>query len=304
MSANPEQRPKLITFSSFIDFEYDTSTLNEPLAIDVSVSIPITIKYWTDIPDVFKKIPFRLKNLILFGTMIGPMQTIHLEVLDIPDWANIYISSPDILTDIPFEGDGPVEIATILIISPRVEAPAEPYRIDIKATWDSFKRLDGNSYQESIEFTPQYRPRFTVTVSNRSVNTPPDKKTIIPIEVKNVGNKLSRITPSIVVHLSNFSIKLNPPLLNLAIDETGTINVEVKPPSNFQGNRTVRVDFAIEQYPKREGSAVGAFSIHFDLYYEPEYTEEDDLNLYVIFGMVFIIIIISFLIFGRYRGYW
>lgn len=236
--------------------------------------------------------------------MIGPMQTIHLEVLDIPDWANIYISSPDILIDIPFEGDGPVEITTILIISLRVEAPAESYRISIKATWDSFKRLDGNSYQESIEFTPQYRPGFSVTGSNRSVNTPPDKKTIIPIEVKNVGNKLSRITPSIVFHLSNFSIKLNPSLLDLAIDETGTINVEVKPPSNFQGNRTVQIDFAIEQFPKREDSPVGTYSIDINLYYEPEYTEEDDLNLYVIFGIVFIIIIISFLIFGRYRGYW
>jgi len=291
MSANPEQRPKPITFNSFIDFEYDTSALNEPLVIDVSVSIPITIKYWTNIPDVFKRIPFRLNNLILFGSMIGPMQTIHLEVLDIPDWASIYISSPDILTDIPFEGDGPVEITTILIISPRVEAPAESYRISIKATWDSFKRLYGNSHQESIEFTPQYRPGLSITISNRSVNTPPDKKTIIPIEVKNMANKLSRITPSIVDNLSDFSIKLNPPLLNLDIDETGTINVEVKPPSNFQGNRTVQIDFAIEQFPKREDSPVGTYSIHIDLYYEPEYTEDDDLNLYVIFGIVFIIII-------------
>ena len=125
MSANPEQRSKRITFNSYIDFEYDSSAFHEPLAIDVSVSIPIKIKYWTNIPDIFKKIPFPLNNLILFGSMIGPMQTIHLEVLDIPDWANIYISTPDILTDIPFEGDEPVEIETNLIISPRVEAPAE-----------------------------------------------------------------------------------------------------------------------------------------------------------------------------------
>ncbi len=304
MSANPEQRSRLITFTSYIDFEYDVSALNEPLVIDASVSIPIKIKYWTNIPDVFKKILFPFNNLILYGSILSPMQTIHLEVLDIPDWANIYISSPDILTDIPFEGDGPVEIETNLIISLRVEAPAESYKIDIKASCDSIKRLNGFSHQEAIEFTPQYRPGFSVTVSNRSVNTPPDKKTIIPIEVKNMANKLSRITPSIVDNLSDFSIKLNPPLLNLYIDETGTINVEVKPPSNFQGNRTVQVDFAIEQFPKRDGSAVGAYSIDIDLYYEPEYTEDDDLNLDVIFGIVFIIIIISFLIFGRYRGYW
>ncbi len=208
ISTDLAQRSKIITYKSYVDFEYDTSALNEPLAIDVSVSIPIKIKYWTNIPDMFKKIPFPFNNMILFGSMIGPMQTIHLEVLDPPEWANIYISSPDVLTAIPFEGDEPVEIETNLILAPRIEAPAESYRIDIRATWDSIKRLDGNSYQEAIEFTPQYRPGFSVTVSNRSVNTPPDKKTIIPIEVKNVANKLSRITPSIVVHLSNFSIHI------------------------------------------------------------------------------------------------
>jgi len=211
ISTDLAQRSKIITFKSYVNFEYDTSALNEPLAIDVSVSIPIKIKYWTNIPDVFRIIPFPLNNLILFGSVIGPMQTIHLEVLDPPEWANIYISSPDVLTDIPFEGDEPVEIETNLILAPGVDAPAESYRIDIKATWDSIKRLVGNSYQESIEFTPAYTPRFSILVTNRSVNTPPDKKTIFPIEVTNSANKISSIKPSIADNLSDFSIEFNPP---------------------------------------------------------------------------------------------
>jgi len=301
ISTDLAQRSKKITYKSYVDFEYDTSALNEPLAIDVSISIPITVKYWTNIPDIFKKIPFPLNNLILFGSVISPMQTIHLEVLDPPEWANIYISSPDVLTDIPFEGDGPVEIETNLILAPGVDAPAESYRIDIRATWDSIKRLDGNSYQEAIEFTPQYLPGFSVTVSNRSVNTPPDKKTIIPIKVTNSANKISSIKPSIADNLSDFSIEFNPPDLELDIGETGTINLEVVPSSDFQGNKTLQIDFIMEQYPYRSNSASMTSSVFIDLYYEPEITEEDEFNLYLIFGVVLIIAVILSFILGRYR---
>jgi len=239
--------------------------------------------------------------MILFGSVIGPMQTIHLEVLDPPEWANIYISSPDVLTDIPFEGDEPVEIETNLILAPGVDATAESYRIGIKATWDSFKRLDGNSYQESIEFTPQYHPGFSVTVSNRSVNTPPDKKTIIPIKVTNSANKISSIKPSIADNISDFFIKLNPPDIILAFGETGTINLEVVPSSDFQGNKTLQIDFIMEQYPYRSNSASMTSSVFIDLYYEPEITEEDEFNLYLIFGVVLIIAVILSFILGRYR---
>lgn len=301
ISTDLAQRSKIITFKSYVDFEYDTSALNEPLAIDVTVSVPITIKYWTNIPNIFKKIPFSFNNFFLFGSFIAPMQTIHLEVLDTPDWANIYISSPEILTDIPYDGDGPVEIETNLIIAPRIDAPAESYRIAIKATWDSIKRLDGNSYQEAIEFTPQYLPGFSVTVSNCSVNTPSDKKTTIPIKVTNSANKISSIKPSIADNLSDFSIEFNPPDLELDIGETGTINLEVVPSSDFQGNKTLQIDFIMEQYPYRSNSVSMTSSVFIDLYYEPEITEEDEFNLYLIFGVVLIIAVILSFILGRYR---
>ncbi len=77
-SAPASASGRAISFNSYIDFEYDVSALNEPLAIDVSVSIPIRVKYWTNIPPIFGKIPFPLNFMILYGSMIGPMQKIHL----------------------------------------------------------------------------------------------------------------------------------------------------------------------------------------------------------------------------------
>ncbi len=302
ISTDLAQQSKKITFKSYVDFEYDTSALNEPLAIDVSVLIPITIKYWTNIPDMFKKIPFPFNNMILFGSMIGPMQTIHLEVLDPPNWANIYLSSPDILTDIPFDSDGKVEIETNLILSLRIEAPAVSYRIDIKATWDSIKRLVGNSYQESIEFTPAYLPLLTISVSDPTINVTPDKKTIFPIEVTNSANKISSIKPSIADNLSDFSIEFNPSEMQLDKDETGTFNLEIVPSSDFQGNKTLQIDFIMEQYPYRSYSASMTSSVFIDLYYEPEITEEDDeFNIYLIFGVVLLIAVVLSFILGRYR---
>ena len=168
--ADDTESPRMISFNSYMDISYDLTPLNDPLAIDVSVTIPITIDYWTNIPDFFRAIPFPINYLILFGQSIGPMQKIHLEVLNTPDWANIYITSQDVLTDIPFYGDGRYEIETNLVLSPRVEAPAVSYRIDVKASCDSIKRLSGFSYQESIEFTPSFIPTIQISKDSFILN--------------------------------------------------------------------------------------------------------------------------------------
>ena len=53
---NSSGEPKSIaifTFNSYIDIEYDASALNENLAIDESISVPVRIKYWTNVPENF-----------------------------------------------------------------------------------------------------------------------------------------------------------------------------------------------------------------------------------------------------------
>lgn len=262
---SPTVAAKAISFKSYVDFEYDTSALNEPLAIDVSVSIPIKIKYWTNIPDMFKKIPFPLNNMILFGSMIGPMQTIHLEVLEPPEWANIYISSPDILTEIPFDSDGIVEVETNLILSPRIEAPAESYRIDIKATWDSIKRLDGNSYQESIEFTPSFIPTIQITPETPIRTVGPHESIIFNIHIKNLGNKITRVTPKLIGVDDKWTPTINPPDYEIGPNQENTFTFSIITPYDFGWHNEYgrfEIEFLSEVYPYRLDAASHTESIY------------------------------------------
>ena len=174
IKADETNASRAIAFNSYMDIEYDLSPLNDPLQIDVSIAIPITISYWTDIPGVFDVIPYPFNFYILYGGPIGPMQKIHLEVLNTPDWANIYLSSQDILTDIPFASEGKKVVTTNLIISPRIEAPAQSYTITIKASCDGLKRLNGFTYQESIDFTPSFIPTIQIMVDKPIRQVPPN----------------------------------------------------------------------------------------------------------------------------------
>ena len=257
--------PKLISFSSYMDFDYNLDALNKPLAIDVSVTIPITISYWTDIPDIFGKIPFPFNFLILYGQSIGPMQKIHLEVLNTPDWANIYITSPDVLTDIPLDSDGKYEITTNLVLSPRVEAPAESYKIDIKASCDAIKRLKGYSYQESIEFTPSFIPTIQITPENPIRTVGPHQSINFKIDIKNSGNKITRVTPKLIGVDEKWIPTINPPEYEIAANSEATFTFSIITPKDFGWHNEYgrfEINFKSEVYPYRAGAANSSKSIY------------------------------------------
>jgi len=256
---------KLISFNSYMDFDYNLDALNTPLAIDVSVTIPITISYWTDIPDIFGKIPFPFNYLILYGQSIGPMQKIHLEVLDTPDWANIYITSPDVLTDIPLDSDGKYEIKTNLVLSPRVEAPAESYKIDIKASCDAIKRLNGYSYQESIEFTPSFIPTIQITPENPIRTVGPHQSINFKINVMNSGNKITRVTPKLIGVDEKWIPTINPPEYEISPKSESTFTFSIITPKDFGWHNEYgrfEINFKSEVYPYRTGAANSSKSIY------------------------------------------
>lgn len=256
---------KLVSFSSYMDFDYNLDALNKPLAIDVSVTIPITISYWTDIPGIFGKIPFPFNNLILYGQSIGPMQKIHLEVLNTPDWANIYITSPDVLTKIPLDSDGIYKIGANLVLSPRVEAPAESYRIDIKASCDAIKRLNGYSYQESIEFTPSFIPTIQITPENPIRTVGPHQSINFKINVKNSGNKITRVTPNLIGVDEKWIPTINPPEYEVSPKSEATFTFSIITPKDFGWHNEYgrfEINFKSEVYPYRTGAANSSKSIY------------------------------------------
>ena len=204
-----KDRTYLISFNSYVDMEYNTTLLNEPII--GSIILPINISYWTNIPDFFRKLAFPIDYLILFGQAIGPMQKIHLEILNPPDWANVYISSPDVLTDIPFYLEEIREISVDLILSPRVEAPSESYKIDIRASCDQIKRLNGFTYQESTDFTPSFIPTIEITPHDPIRTVGPHESINFKIDVKNLGNKITRVRPILMDEDLDWTPTINPP---------------------------------------------------------------------------------------------
>jgi hypothetical protein len=268
VKAEDPESSRLIAFNSYLDLSYDITPLNEPLAIDVSVTIPLTVYYWTNIPDFFRAIPFPINYIILFGQAIGPMQKIHLEVLNEPDWANIYISSPDILIDIPFHGDGQYKRDVNLVLSPRVEAPAVSYKIDVEASCGSIKRLNGFSYQESIEFTPSFIPTIQISIDKPTRTVSPHTAVNFDITVRNLGNKITRVTPTL--KLSNevkeeWTPTINPPNFEINSNSENTFSFSIIAPFDFGWHNkyeSFEIEFLSEVYPYRQGSPSNTESIY------------------------------------------
>jgi hypothetical protein len=258
-------RPKIISFNSYIDYEYDISPLNQPLSIDQVVSIPITVKYSTDIPDFFNIIPFPINFYILFGQPIGPMQKISLEIVDKPDWANIYISTPDVLTDIPFDSEEPEEKTVNLVFSPKIEAPAEPYTITIRASCPPIGRVNEFSYEESISFTPSFIPTIGITVDNPIREVTPHESVNFKITIHNDGNKITRVTPDIVTASEDWKAIINPTQKEIPANDDATFTFSIIAPFDFGWHNeyeNFKIDFKSEVYPFQPGSANSTRSVY------------------------------------------
>jgi hypothetical protein len=251
----PNQREKLISFNSYMDIYYDPTPLREPLEIELSVTIPIKIKYWTDIPSVFNKIPFPFNNLILFRKPIRPMQKIHIEILEAPDWANIYISTPDVISDIPIGEE--VEVETNLVLSPWMEAPAVPYKIVLRASCETIHRLNGFSFEESVEFTPQFVPTISIVVENPIRTVSPHESVNFKITVENGGNKLTRVEPILKRASEKWTPTVNPTRHDIPPGEKDVFTFSLIAPYDFGWHDYVEsfeIEFKSTIFPIREGS--------------------------------------------------
>jgi len=260
-------REPAVTFNSYIDIEYDVSPLNQPLEIDVAVTIPITIKYWTDLPplEFIPGILWQLKFFILFRKTLGPMQAINLELSNTPEWANIYLTSPLILTNIPFNGEEPMEIDTNLVISPRVEAPAESYSIGITATSDPIFRLNGFSIFEEIPFTPSFVPTIQISPQNPIRTVGPHESISFSIDVENLGNKITRVTPDLIGIDDKWTPTINPPNYEIPPKSKSTFTFSVISPFDFGWHNeygSFEIEFLSEVYPYQSSAATNTESIY------------------------------------------
>ena len=284
---------RAISFNSYIDFEYDISPLNQPLEIDVSITVPITVKYSTDIPPAIDKIPWPFDYIFLYGNMIAPMQKIHLEVLNPPDWANIYLSSPDVIVDIPI-GDVVKERTTNLILSPRVDAPAVSYKIDIKATCETIKRVNDFTYQESLEFTPSFIPTIQINPDDPIRTIGPHESVTFEIKVQNLGNKITRVKPILKEADDKWTPTINPPEYEISPNSENIFKFSIIAPFDFGWHNEYgrfEIEFLSEVYPYRLEAASTRESIFLVVnnygFSTPSF--EFPLLLAALIGMIYII---------------
>jgi len=261
-----EARQKILTFPSYLNIDYDENPLNNDLAIDKSISVPVNVTYTTDIPTDFGRfLPWQIRNIILFGSMIGPMQKIHLEIVDAPDWADIYLSQQDIFVNIPLKGDSETA-KTSLVISPREEAPAVPQSIEIKATSTEIGRITGREIQLSVSFTPKFIPTITISPEEPTRTVGPRQTVNFKIDITNNGNKKIRVTPTLVGVDDEWTPTMNPPFLDIQAAGEGTFTYSIYTPYYFGWHNEIesfQLDFTAQIFPIRPDAPVGGpYSIY------------------------------------------
>jgi len=251
----------LFSFNSYIDIEYDPTPLNEDLSIEKSTNVQLTVKYRTDIPEKFLWwLPiWQIRNLILYGTMIGPMQKIHIEIVDKPDWADIYIAQPDTYVEIPNQGTV-VEETTSLVISPREEAPAVPQSIVLRVSCLAIGRIKAIEYEETVAFTPSFVPTITIIPENPTRTVGPRASVEYKISVKNNANKKIRVTPQLGNVASKWTPTINPPFNDIAPAGQEDFIFSIYTPYDFGWHNEIesfQIDFIAQIFPLRTEAPVG-----------------------------------------------
>jgi hypothetical protein len=251
-------------FSSYLHIQYDATPLNSELSIDQTISIPITIIYQTNIPSHFLRFfPWQIRNYILFGSVIVPMQEIHLEILNKPSWANIQIVTEDILIDIPFDGTQ-ATAQTTLLIAPFSNAPAQPYTFQLKASCESVGLLSGCESTISITFTTGWIPGIKISVENPIITAPAGSLVNAKINITNTGNSDSLLIGTI--HSGDFmdgwGLCLEPSYLLIRQEETKHVTLRIGiPPNCTNCMRSSQLDFSAMR-PYNGNITAGPYSLY------------------------------------------
>jgi hypothetical protein len=139
----------IITYPSAISITFNLDSVNHPLVREVAYSINGTIGYKVDVPDWLLNSNFwLLKNWYLFHSFVSPMMIINLSTENVPTWARIYFSSPNLLINI----DNVYQNTTTdLIVSIHNEAPSGPFTFNATAKTPQIHRIQ--SYTCSISIT-------------------------------------------------------------------------------------------------------------------------------------------------------
>jgi hypothetical protein len=165
--------------------------------------------------------------------------------LNIKDTTNII--DPSVINNIKTRTD--------LIISPLEEAPAEPFSILLELICPSKGILKQAVFYEYIEFTPTFKPKIEVIIENSVKRVEPRTPININIKVKNLGNKITKVTPKLNEIKKSWYPEINPSKYEITPDSEGNFILSLISPDEFgwyNNYEIFEIGFLSEIYPYSE----------------------------------------------------
>jgi len=245
----------LITFSSTLEVNTQGITNQTSLEIDKVYSIPITVTYSTNVPASL--VSGMAGKIFVYGSIVVFPPQMTLEVVEenstVGDWALLAFDSPTVIPpNIPTDEDDPVVIKANLMISPRVEAPAEPQTIEVKASIGGIGKIQGKSDTATILFTPSYIPEIDVFVKEPTRIAGPREPIEFQVEIVNNANKVTLVKAEAINVPSSWAPVINPTSIRVQPNGRETITFSVIPPYDFgwhDDTQSMELKFTPYPYP-------------------------------------------------------
>jgi len=250
---------KLITYPSFLEIGFEDGALdilNEPIGVEDVVTIPFKVGYKIGPAEMIKTLPGKLW---LFNAMIVFPTTVTVEVIDSPDWAQVYVTPSSLNIDI--RDDGEFEYKDVsLVISPLMDAPAQPDQFVIRASAPTRGRIDEISYERTIPYEPGYNPLIYVSIEAPSRSAAPGETLNFKTTLQNLGNKETIVTINIKDAPAQWAPLMSASSVPLGAGETKEVTFSLVTPYDFGWHNEIRsftLECTPEIFPKETPAKLG-----------------------------------------------
>jgi hypothetical protein len=261
--SSPSVSAKIISYPSIITIDIDDASLealNTPINIESALLVKIKIGYSVGVPEkLLDEDAGLLARIWVFGSMVVFPQIIHLTIEGSPEWANIYLSTPDIFI-LNFSTTTQYAYAD-LIISPYYDAPAVPKSVTIKAEAAAIGRIQPITFSKTLNFEPDFIPLISVEVDSPVRQVGPREALNFQMTIRNMGNKEAIVRGTITDVPSEWAPLLSPTEVPVGPGQTATVTFSVTTPYNFGWHNEVRtftISFVPEKSPPSTPPITGA----------------------------------------------
>lgn len=306
VSAEATNGSSFFSFDSMVEASYDVSVLNETLEIGQTVTLPVNLRYTTEVPANFLRFfPKVVKNFLLYGATDVPQQTIIVEITQFPDWLNITAENLSFTTTMPSQNT-PSELETTLDITPLSIPNPKNYEITLTVTSESIGRINGLNKEIEMQFTPSFSPRGVInTDQEKTIKLSYENDTKTSFQIESKANTLTRVTPYIEEVPANISISFYPKYQDVYWEKTATFYMELIPDGGFKNNASINISATLQSYPLANFPSVDITEpLIYTLDAPPAEQEGLTLNPFLILSIILIGIIIVLVLYGRKKQCW